>query len=54
MTKTRKKTRKVYKNFEFELKGLVLIRRADKTILVEPLNIRSDLQRKIIELAGLD
>lgn len=50
-----KKTRKVYKSFEFKVAGLILVRRADKTILVEPLSIRSNLQnQKLLEIAGLD
>ena len=50
----RKRHSKIRKSFEWQVKGLILIRKSDKTIEVEPLSIRSDLQQKILELSGFD
>jgi hypothetical protein len=54
MAKNEKKTHKVFKNYEFDVKGLILVRKVDKVIFVEPLHIRSNLQRKILEISGFD
>lgn len=45
---------KIYKSFEWTVSGLILVRKSDKTISVEPLSIRSNVSQKIIELSGLD
>lgn len=51
----RKRHSRIRRSFEWRVCGLVLLKKSDKTIEVEPLHIRSNLQnQRILELSGLD
>jgi hypothetical protein len=50
----KKRHSKIYKSYAWMVSGLILVRKSDKTISVEPLSIRSNVSQKIIELSGLD
>ena len=50
----KKRHSKIRKSYEWKVQGLILVRKSDKIISVEPLSIRSNVSQKIIELAGCD
>jgi hypothetical protein len=54
MTKPKKKTRKIYKSYSWQVKGLILVNRQDFTIKVEPLHIPRKVSQQLLELSGLD
>lgn len=51
----KKRHSRIRRSFEWKVSGLILVKRSDKTILVEPLHIRSNLQnQRILEMCGCD
>jgi hypothetical protein len=50
----KKRHSKIYKPYAWCVTGLIILKKSDKTIKVEPLNIRSNVSQKILEISGLD
>lgn len=50
----KKRHSKIYKSYAWCVTGLIILKKSDKTIKVEPLNIRSNVSQKILELSGLE